>query len=187
MLTYHEWGWVPISYLNIHSNLPGTNDLKIYHTVDFQTPALIVFYDTHTNSGSEYCPHIILNGYAVRMCILSLGSEHNSRYARDIISTYWGRDKMTAIFQTTVSNGFSWMKMCEFRLKFVLKDLINNIPSLVQIMAWRRQATSYYLNQWWLVCWRIYASFCLNELNVFIEWMTFYSNFVLVCLQGPDR
>ena len=31
---------------------------------------------------------------------------------------YWGRDKMAAIFQTTFSNGFSWMKMYGFRLTF---------------------------------------------------------------------
>ena len=29
--------------------------------------------------------------------------------------TYWGRDKMVAIFQTTFSNAFSWMKMLEFQ------------------------------------------------------------------------
>ena len=28
---------------------------------------------------------------------------------------FWGRDKMAAIFQTTFSNEFSWMKMYEFR------------------------------------------------------------------------
>ena len=32
--------------------------------------------------------------------------------------THWGRDKMAAIFQTTFSNGFSWIKMYEFRLTF---------------------------------------------------------------------
>ena len=32
--------------------------------------------------------------------------------------THWGQDKMAAIFQTTFSNGFLWMKMHEFRLKF---------------------------------------------------------------------
>ena len=32
--------------------------------------------------------------------------------------THWGQDKMDAIFQTTFSNGFSWMKMYEFQLKF---------------------------------------------------------------------
>ena len=34
------------------------------------------------------------------------------------MSTQWGRDNMVAIFQTTFSNGFSWMKMYEFRLTF---------------------------------------------------------------------
>ena len=32
--------------------------------------------------------------------------------------THWGRDKMAAISQTTLSNAFSWMKMLEFRYKF---------------------------------------------------------------------
>ena len=62
------------------------------------------------------------------------------------ILTRWGRDKMAAIFQTTFSNAFSWMKMCKFRLRFISlkyvpKGPINkkkNIPTLVQIMAWRR-------------------------------------------------
>ena len=30
----------------------------------------------------------------------------------------WGRDKMTAIFQTTFSNAFSWMKIYQFWLWF---------------------------------------------------------------------
>ena len=32
--------------------------------------------------------------------------------------THWGRDKMAAIFQTTFSNAFSWMKMLKFLLRF---------------------------------------------------------------------
>ena len=52
---------------------------------------------------------------------------------------------MNAIFQTTVSHAFSWMKMYEFfikiPLKFVPRGSINNIPALVQIMAWRRPGT----------------------------------------------
>ena len=32
--------------------------------------------------------------------------------------THWGRDKMTAVYQTTFSNAFSWMKIGEFRLRF---------------------------------------------------------------------
>ena len=49
---------------------------------------------------------------------------------------------MDAVSQTTLSNAFSWMKMLEFwfeiSLKFVPKGSINNIPALVQIMAWCR-------------------------------------------------
>ena len=56
--------------------------------------------------------------------------------------TYWGRDEMDAISQTTFSSAFYWMKTYELRLKFSLKFVpkrpINNIPALVQIMAWRR-------------------------------------------------
>ena len=39
-------------------------------------------------------------------------------YRPTVVLTYWGRDKMAAISQTTFSNGFSWMKMLEFRLRF---------------------------------------------------------------------
>ena len=56
--------------------------------------------------------------------------------------THWGRDKMPAVSQTAFSNGFSWMKIFQFRLQFhwslFPKGPINNIPALVQIMAWRR-------------------------------------------------
>ena len=46
---------------------------------------------------------------------------------------------MSAIFQTTFSNTFSSMKISlKISLKFVPKVRINNIPSLIQIMAWCR-------------------------------------------------
>ena len=49
---------------------------------------------------------------------------------------------MAAVLQTTFSNAFSWMKIYEFwfnmSLKFLLKGPINKIPTLVQVMAWRR-------------------------------------------------
>ena len=59
------------------------------------------------------------------------------------VSVYTLRARqMDAISQTIFSNAFSWMKMFEFRLKFhwifVPKCPINNIPAMVQIMAWRR-------------------------------------------------
>ena len=49
---------------------------------------------------------------------------------------------MATICQTTFSSAFCWMKMLEFRIKFdwslFLFCRIHNIPSLVQIMAWRQ-------------------------------------------------
>ena len=39
-------------------------------------------------------------------------------YVCCVLLAHWGRDKMAAVSQTTLSNPFSWMKMFEFRLKF---------------------------------------------------------------------
>ena len=39
------------------------------------------------------------------------------------------------------------------------------------------QATSHYLNQWWLICWRIYASLGLNELRKIKNQFAFIINF----------
>ena len=50
--------------------------------------------------------------------------------------------------------------------KFVPKGLINNIPALVLIMAWRRLGDKPLSEQCWLDHWRIYASLGLNELNI---------------------
>ena len=54
----------------------------------------------------------------------------------------WGRDKVDAISQTTFSkcnflNENVWLSI-KISLTFVPKGHFNNIPALVQIMAWRR-------------------------------------------------
>ena len=56
--------------------------------------------------------------------------------------THWGWDKMANIFKTSFSkciflNENIWISL-KISLEFVPKVRINNIPSLVQIMAWRR-------------------------------------------------
>ena len=43
---------------------------------------------------------------------------HHKCHRKYVILTHWGRDKMAAVFQTTLSNAFSWMKMLQLRLKF---------------------------------------------------------------------
>ena len=58
---------------------------------------------------------------------------------------------MAAIFQTTFSNAFFFNEdvgiSIKVSLKFVPTGPINNISSLVQIMAWRRSGAKPYLNQ----------------------------------------
>ena len=49
---------------------------------------------------------------------------------------------MVAFPRTTFSNALSWMKILrvstKISLMFIPKDSINNIPALIQIMAWHR-------------------------------------------------
>ena len=71
-----------------------------------------------------------------------------------------GRRWPDDIFKCNFMNEDIWISI-NISLIFVPKVPINNIPTLVQIMAWR-----HYLNQWWLFYWRIYASLGLDELNV---------------------
>ena len=51
--------------------------------------------------------------------------------------THWGRDKMVAIFQCIFLNENVSISL-KILLKFVPKIRTNNIPALVQIMAWHR-------------------------------------------------
>ena len=81
---------------------------------------------------------------------------------------------MDAIPQTTSSSAFSWMKKFEFWLKFQWSLFLTVQVTIFQ--HWFRvwfgavQATSHYLNQWWLFHRRIYASLGLNELRMPTSW-----------------
>ena len=85
------------------------------------------------------------------------------------MSTHQGRDKTTANFLTTFSNAVSWMKMYEFLYDFI--EICSQWVKLTIFQHWFRwqlgavQAPIQYLNHWWLVYWRIHASFSLNEWN----------------------
>ena len=81
---------------------------------------------------------------------------------------HWGPDKINTISQTTFSNAFYWIKIYEFRLRFHWSLLLRFKLTIFQhwFKYWlgADQATSHYLNQWWLVHWHIYASLGLSEL-----------------------
>ena len=70
--------------------------------------------------------------------IFSMGLVWGYQCACDNYSTHWGRDKMDNILQAAFSNVFSPRKMFDsikISLKFVPKVLIENKPTLAQIMA----------------------------------------------------
>ena len=50
--------------------------------------------------------------------------------------THWGRYKLAAISQVTLSNAFLAQISIKMSLKFLRKGLINNISTLVQAKAW---------------------------------------------------
>ena len=57
---------------------------------------------------------ILCSWYNLTWWLLALSSPDTG----GITLTHWGRDKMAAIFVTTISNAFSWMKINKFRLRF---------------------------------------------------------------------
>ena len=72
------------------------------------------------------------------------------------------RPRKMAAFQMTFSNVFSWIKIYEFRFEYRW----NTFLGAQHWFKWRLgayQAISHYLNQWWLVYWRIYSSVGPNE------------------------
>ena len=53
------------------------------------------------------------------------------------VLTHWGRDKMVDIYEWIFWNENVWISI-NISLKFVPRGPINNIPTLLQVMAWRR-------------------------------------------------
>ena len=102
--------------------------------------------------------------------------------------THWGWNKMANIFQTTFSYAFSLIKMYQIRLRFHWSMFL--IFKLTIFWHWFRwwlgvnQAKSHYLNQWWLVCWRIYVSLYLNELwHTLLAWQPqWHDSTGLICI-----
>ena len=65
---------------------------------------------------------------------------HKNMTTPTSLLTHWGRDKMADISHIFKSNFLTedmWIAL-DISLKFIPKGPINNIPALVQIMAWHR-------------------------------------------------
>ena len=130
----HDWRFVYAHWEQIHGIF---GDNRVYF-LKYAHGFVLIYYDhvimLLVLCRLKWCIDHILHG-----CFIAIGA--NVRLPQCQL-TYLGLDKMAAIFQTTFSNAFSWMKICNFfieiSLKFVPKGLINNIPALVQMT--RRQA-----------------------------------------------
>ena len=114
------------------------------------------------NTLSYFSSHCFLPGDWMRVDFIywhpifnTLRPKQNGRHFAD--------DNLKCIF----SNENIWISI-KISLKFVPKGPINNIPALVQMMAWRRPG--HYLKQCWLDYRLIYASLGLNELNE-LQWL----------------
>ena len=79
------------------------------------------------------------------------------------------------IFKCIFLNENAWIAL-KISLKFVPKVQLTIFQDWFRWWLGAGQATSHYLNQWWLVYWRIYASLSLNELTVWSMWLIYVSN-----------
>ena len=85
--------------------------------------------------------------------------------------THWDRDKMAAILQTTFFNTFSWMRISiKMSLKFVPKGPVKDIPTLIQIMAWRGPGDKP-LSEPMMVSLLTHISHSASLLTIFKHWL----------------
>ena len=68
---------------------------------------------------------------------LSKSKSPSDNMEQFLLSTHWAETKWPPFSRRHFQMHFSWMKMNTFRSRLP-KSPINNIPALVQIMAWRR-------------------------------------------------
>ena len=128
LVTYIMWG-KPCDDVSIH------NDVMTRRRFPHYWPKSLVYFPHKgpVNRSFDVFFAVSLNNHSIRFCnsiqhqskIRHLGQNMCVRQPLNNFPVYkelthWGRDKMAAVSQTTLSNAFSWMKMLEFRFKFHL-------------------------------------------------------------------
>ena len=123
--TYTSTDFVNVDLNNVSRKLAGCEK---WHS---GWPLYETFPDTVAEDGRVVINifWVVIDPYYPSTLVLSLRMKTIKRL------THWSREKMAANIQTTFSNAFSWMKRHTFLLRI---HWINNILSLVQIVAWRR-------------------------------------------------
>ena len=143
-----------ISWSTLHSN--GIhNSYRALHV----TKCWNITCSTFTNVWMSFY-NIICGQIKMTDCTISL-SPKDWDMIQNTFNTLWPRQNGHRFADDTFKCIFLNENVrisIKISLKFVTKGPIYNNQELVQ-------ATSHYLNQWWLVYWRIYASLGLNELR----------------------
>ena len=127
---------------------------ELIQTMDNCFPTNMTYQHRNFHCGSKmiitrFCFH---NGHS-SLNIIHVQADHMYLNLSWPILTHWGRDKMAAIFHTTFSNVFSWMKMYELRTKFHWSLFQRFQLTIFQhwfkqwLVAW--MAPSHSLNQSW--------------------------------------
>ena len=131
------------------------NELTMAGLFDLLVPGNIqchlkAFYNQHQEHSNDDHLH---------RCVNTLRPRQNGRHFADI-------------FKCIFLNENVWISL-KISLKFVPKGSINNIPALVQIMAWCHSGDKPLSEPMMLVYQHIYASLSLNELSININSWTY--------------
>ena len=90
-----------------------------------------------------HCVHACVNIEGLRTITVNHPSQHNS-----LATGKFEWHFRYLIFQ--IFSGIdSWGISCEIALRWMSLDLTDDKSTLVQVIAWWRQATTHYLSQWW--------------------------------------
>ena len=133
--------------------------LRTCRSSPIQTEMYKIRFDLfHTNTPKSFAYMMLLSPISTKT--QSLGFSR-CRYQHIEAETN-GRHCPDSIFKCIFLNGTAWFAI-NISLEFVDKGPINNIPALVQIMAWRRSGDKPLSKPVMLDYWRIYASRGHNE------------------------
>ena len=113
--------------LNVLTSTPKYTYLRLMFCQKYSNDTKPVFHSAHTliyDFRFEPCSYVV-RIYFVNFSSLQTLFCNQFNESPDALPshgygcfTHWRREKMTAIFQTTFSHAFSWMKMYEFWSKF---------------------------------------------------------------------
>ena len=115
---------------------------------------LFVFtFDDHAVAALPHQAHVLILLHALKHNGIGLVGTHDD-YDMEMISvlTHWPLGNLNEILNVIFKQILvidDWGISCEIALLWMSLDFADDLSTLVQVMAWCRQATSHYLSQCW--------------------------------------